>query len=344
MAKPVNSNCKLELIIKEATFLKDADMFGKQDPFIQFTYDNKVYKTKTQDDAGKHANFNETFMLKDLAKQINNALKLDTYDEDPTGVDYLSSIKPIKFADLVKTSNVQEFHVDHFDNKGKKAGDITFSTRYIWAEPDPPIVKRDEKRKPMNKKCKLDVTIIDATFLKDADMFGKQDPFIKFKYGRGEFATTVKDDAGKYAEWNEKFTLSSIEKWLDNDLVLEAMEKDLASSDFLGSTKPIKFRELASWEGLVKHDVQIFDEKKKVCGSMKFTTMLQWVDYSPPPPSDLLDKKTVMRVIIKEAHFLKDVDTFGKQDPYIKFKYNDKYLQTDVKDDAGKEAKFDETF
>lgn len=45
---------------------------------------------------------------------------------------------------------------------------------------------------------------------------------------------------------------------------------------------------------------------------MKFTTQLQWVDYAPPPPSDLLDKKTVMRVIIKEAHFLKDVDTFGK--------------------------------
>ena len=274
MAKQVNSNCKLELIIKEAKFLKDADMFGKQDPFIQFTYDNKVYKTKTQDDAGKHAKFNETFILEDLAKQINNSLKLDTYDEDPTGVDYLSSITPIKFADLVKTTNVQDFHVDHLDAKNKKAGDISFSTRYIWAEPDPPKVKRNEQLKPMNKKCKLDVTIIDATFLKDADMFGKQDPYIKFKYGRGEFATTVKDDAGKYAKWNEKFTLSSIEKWHDSDFVLEAMEKDLASSDFLGSIKPIKFRELTSWEGLVKHDLKMFDEKNKVCGSIKFTTLL----------------------------------------------------------------------
>lgn len=63
--------------------------------------------------------------------------------------------------------------MDHFDSKGKKAGDVSFSTRFIWAEPDPPMIKRNEKLMPMNKKCKLDVTIIDATFLKDADMFGK---------------------------------------------------------------------------------------------------------------------------------------------------------------------------
>ena len=32
----LNSNCRLEMIIKEATFLKDADLIGKQDPYIKF--------------------------------------------------------------------------------------------------------------------------------------------------------------------------------------------------------------------------------------------------------------------------------------------------------------------
>ena len=52
----------------------------------------------------------------------------------------------------------------------------------------------------------------------------------------------------------------------------------------------------------------------------------------------------MMIIIIKSATFLKDADLVGKQDPYIKFKYEDKYLQTDVKDDAGKAAEWNETF
>jgi Ca2+-dependent lipid-binding protein len=51
-----------------------------------------------------------------------------------------------------------------------------------------------------------------------------------------------------------------------------------------------------------------------------------------------------MRIVIKSASFLKDSDLIGKQDPYIKFKYEDKDLQTDVKDDAGLNAEWNEVF
>jgi len=72
--------------------------------------------------------------------------------------------------------------------------------------------------------------------------------------------------------------------------------------------------------------------------------MLEWIEYIPPTPSELLDKKSMLRIVIKSAHFLKDMDLIGKQDPYITFKYEDKTLQTDVKDGAGLNATFDETF
>ena len=52
------------------------------------------------------------------------------------------------------------------------------------------------------------------------------------------------------------------------------MEKDIGSSDFLGGIKPVEFKELAAWEGLYKHDVEMFDEDKKVCGRIKFSTEL----------------------------------------------------------------------
>ena len=97
-----------------------------------------------------------------------------------------------------------------FDAKQKKSGNVVFETQLVWAEPDPPKVKRDNAKKPLNKKCTLTIKIVDATFLKDADTFGKQDPYVKFEYGRGGFETTVKDDAGKYALVNESFTLHCI--------------------------------------------------------------------------------------------------------------------------------------
>lgn len=56
------------------------------------------------------------------------------------------------------------------------------------------------------------MTVVDASFLKDADFIGKQDPFVAFKYRGMEIKTTVKDDAGKYAKWNEKFELKCVEK------------------------------------------------------------------------------------------------------------------------------------
>ena len=342
--KPLNPNCSLKLTIVEASFLKDADFFGKQDPLIKFQHRGREFRTTTAEDAGKHAVWNEVFPLEDL--DPNGQLVLAAYDEDPTGLDWLGQIKPVATQDLIKDQKERQHNLDLFDKKDKKAGNLIFKTQYTWAEPDPPLAKRDPQLKPLNKKCTLEIKIVDATFLKDADLFGKHDRYIKFAYGRGTFETTVKDDAGKYALWNETFTLGNIAAQVQagGSLVLEAFEKDLASSDFLGRIKPITFQSLADFEGAMKHNVEIFDEKKQKAGSMRFSTLLHWVDYVPPPPCELLDKRSMLRIVIKSATFLKDADTFGKQDPYIKFKYEGKALQTDVKDDAGKSAVWDETF
>ena len=55
--------------------------------------------------------------------------------------------------------------------------------------------------------------------------------------------TTVKDDAGKHAVWKEKFILNNLAERIkaNESLKLDAMEKDVMSSDFLGNIEPIKF-------------------------------------------------------------------------------------------------------
>lgn len=48
--------------------------------------------------------------------------------------------------------------------------------------------------------------------------------------------TDVKDGAGKEAVWNEKFCLTQVMDQVESGkrLILEAYDKDLVSSDFLG--------------------------------------------------------------------------------------------------------------
>ena len=45
-------------------------MVGKQDPYIQFEYDNITFKTDVKDDAGLSAKFNDIFLLEHIENQI----------------------------------------------------------------------------------------------------------------------------------------------------------------------------------------------------------------------------------------------------------------------------------
>ena len=112
----------------------------------------------------------------------------------------------------------------------------------------------------------------------------------------------------------------------------------------MGSASPISYEELAKYEGLCQYQLDIYDAKGKVAGTIKLTSLLKWQPYTPPTPSEFLDSKSYLLVLIKDASFFEDVDAFGDQDPFIKFKYGDKTYQTEVKEDAGKNASWFETF
>ena len=156
--------------------------------------------------------------------------------------------------------------------------------QYFWNEPDAQAAKRDPEQHPLNKKCKMEVTIVEANFLKDSDVFGKMDPYVKFAYGRGAMQTRVAENAGKHAVFNEKFTLSNIHQQVEagHALELQAMEKDVATSDLLGAAHAIPWAELCEYEGLLKHDVEVYNDKGQKCGNIVVKTQLRWVEYVPP--------------------------------------------------------------
>ena len=68
--------------------------------------------------------------------------------------------------------------------------------------------------------------------------------------------------------------------------MLVAMEKDVASSELLGTAKPIPWEQLCQFEGPCDHDVDFLDRNGQKTGNIVFTSEFKWDDYVPPKPSD----------------------------------------------------------
>jgi hypothetical protein len=92
--------------------------------------------------------------------------------------------------------------------------------------------------------------------------------------------------------------------------IMEALDKDVASSDFLGAALPISYNVLTQSTDLIQHDLEIYDENYHHSGYVKFTTQLIWRDADPIPKS--LNKRSFITITIIKADFLKNSDWFGK--------------------------------
>ena len=138
--RPLNSNCYIQLQILEANFLKDdGDAFGKQDPYIRFFHNGQMFRTRTQQDAGKHAKFIRVFKLENLEKPVNGneQITFEAFDEDTTSDDLLAVAHPLSYDMLLKKSMEEQIlKIDLYTTKDELAGDMSFKWTYFWQEPD----------------------------------------------------------------------------------------------------------------------------------------------------------------------------------------------------------------
>lgn len=125
----------LEIKIVHASFLKDGDTFGKQDPFVTFDQGEQIHRTKTADDAGKEATFDELFILKGIAKQLepDEEVTFQAFDEDVTSSDLLGQSKPFPYRKFCQNESPQEHTFDIFYKKDK-TGTIKIKTQYFYEE------------------------------------------------------------------------------------------------------------------------------------------------------------------------------------------------------------------
>jgi len=159
-------------------------------------------KTTVKGDAGKQAEWNEEFVLENIAREIDagGKLRLEALDEDTLSNDWIGATLPIPYTELVGTTDVMVQKLEFLDKGGSEVGHVNVSTQYIWAEPDPVPVQslspemlnaggsKNESAydqdmfedsvgkgggQPLDKKSILKIIIKEASFLKDSDFFGK---------------------------------------------------------------------------------------------------------------------------------------------------------------------------
>ena len=178
---------KLKLVIKYAKFNKDNDagLFGgKQDPCIKFEFAGKAFKTTTKDGAGKEATFDEEFILEDIAAAMKSGatLKFNAYDVDTLSDDLIGATEPVKFPEFTfKPKIVVPKMLPLVDKSGKDMGYLNITTQYFSAADGVGLEASSASGANAAAKAvpdQIKLTIIDGTFLKDLDTFGKMDPFV----------------------------------------------------------------------------------------------------------------------------------------------------------------------
>jgi hypothetical protein len=106
------------------------------------------------------------------------------------------------------------------------------------------------------------------------DAFGKQDPFVQFKYNGRLLKTSTKAGAGKEATWNEEFTLDNIAREIaaGNKLRLEALDDDTVSDDWIGATMPLSYNELVNTSDKVMRKLEFVDKAGREIGYVNIST------------------------------------------------------------------------
>ena len=106
--------------------------------------------------------------------------------------------------------------------------------------------------------------------------------------------------------------------------ILEAFDHDIDADDSLGKIKKIPFVTLIEDEEEHEYQLKLYDDGAKESGEVVFKT--KFICVPPvPQPNPKLNRNCMLKLKILDLTTFKDADTFGKQDPLVKFKYNNEY-------------------
>eukprot|EP00802_Teleaulax_amphioxeia_P002823 Tamp_02826.p1 GENE.Tamp_02826~~Tamp_02826.p1 ORF type:complete len:454 (+),score=66.49 Tamp_02826:2487-3848(+) len=213
-------------VFRILNFKDTAGWMDKTDPFVQLRLGKTTRKTSVKNNAGGAAVFDEVFSFqKDLA---HTELQVAVYDSDTLSNDLLGRTS-IDLNGQSWSETVDELGglVDgkSFDVFDAKSGKVVQGQVVLAFAASVLIVKVHRI----------------AGFPDKSGWMDRTDPFVTLKYGKQKFNTTVKDNAGGNAEYNEVFFFDLVRA--DHGLEVTVLDSDTMSDDELGRQQ-VQIRDL----------------------------------------------------------------------------------------------------
>lgn len=105
-------------------------MMGKQDPYIQFMYDDEYIKSKVISGGGKEVNFNQELELNNVFKHVrrDGELRFEALDKDLLTSDLIGISNPLSLIALTVDSNPINHVLELYDQNLKMAGTLWVTT------------------------------------------------------------------------------------------------------------------------------------------------------------------------------------------------------------------------
>ena len=122
----------LRLTIIEAELTRDTEMFGAMDPYVQICQRMQMFRTKTQDDAGKTPKWNETFDLD--VKYVGDELFIKVKDENVTDSDDIGEAI-VKLSAFCVQGGIDDWWQISYG--GRKAGSLHLKGEWFPKGSDP---------------------------------------------------------------------------------------------------------------------------------------------------------------------------------------------------------------
>lgn len=310
--------------------LKNPDFIGKADPYIEVLFESKLgnfcEKTPVYENAGEQVVWDDVnFKVKLTGDDIlaNKKFKVNSWDKN-SGKDTHTASAEISMRKLVKAyGNEVTLNVDLTDSKGKRAGRLVMVAELRESEPEPEVFLPKDFTAGILKVIQI------CTFdLKNLEMFGagKQDPYCKVK--AGDFfsdKTFEKEEGGSDVVWDYlDMQIPVTADFLTSDfnfLEIEAWESNILKDEMIGKGE-VSLKKVVNIGEDVELSVPLHDEKKASTGRL---TVLVRLENLPPKeiviaPNFQEGTMNVRRIV---AHGLKNMDWFGKADPFVELTLSD---------------------
>jgi Ca2+-dependent lipid-binding protein len=323
--------------------LKNSKMFGKNDPFIHLKLDSFDQKTKTLQNEGS----NPTWDYLDYKVPCDHkiirvgSLLVEAWDEknlkdSKVGFVNLSLRRAGSYLDE-DTEISAELQNDKGDAVGRVILLVQLNAKISLPEPDLGL--------PDDFIGNVIITKIQAKGLKNKELIGKQDPFVRINYGDWNETTATLDNSGSHVVWDHLHMEAECDcKVLKREKIeFIVMDENTSKKDDYLGTGIVSSQQIRRLCVAIDTEIVVpidLSEKGQVAGQLLVTMSLKkasaeaTVDMIPDSAVQLKLGKFIVKGI--KGYNLVGGDKIGQPDPYVTLSCDNWNTETSVISGGGR--------